>query len=83
MEIVFAVLKVVDICYASRISSAALTDLELLLQCVFQDFKSVYLDEKITPKMHYFLIHTRLIKQVEPLAQFCYMRFEAKRKYCT
>ena len=49
-------LKVVDICCAPRISSAALTDLELLLQCFFQDLKSVYLNEEITPKMHYLLI---------------------------
>ena len=76
-------LKVVDICYAPRISSAALTDLELLLQCFYQDFKLVYLDEKITPKMYYLLIYTRLIKQVGPLAQFCCMRCEAKHKYCT
>ena len=49
-----------DICCAPRVSSAALTDLELLLQCFFQNFKLVYLDEKITPTMHYLLIKVKV-----------------------
>ena len=74
-------LEIVDICCAARISRATLTDLEVSLQCFFHELKTVYPNEKITPKMHFLLMYPRLIKKAGPLVQFSCMRFEAKHKY--
>ena len=74
-------LKIVDMCCTPIISLVTVLDLEMSLQCFFNEFRTVYPEETITPKMHNILMYPRLIRKVDPLTQYSCMRFEAKHKY--
>ena len=71
---------IVDICSAPRFSSQTLIDLELSLQCLFNEFAVIFPNRKIIPKMHYLLLYPVFMKKVGPLINLTSMRFESKHK---
>jgi len=74
-------MEVVDLCCCTRLSCDALIDLEVSLQVLLHEFKTVHPNCIVIPKMHFLLLYPYLMKQVGPLSQFSCMRFESKHKF--
>ena len=73
--------EVVDYIMAPRVTKKAIFYLEMNLNILFKEFKSLFPNHRITPKCHYVLHYPRLIVQVGPLIRHWVMRFEAKHHF--
>ena len=73
-------LDILDIVSSPRISSDSLLDLEVLLKEFVTEFKRLFPNCAVTPKMHYLLLYPHFIKKIGPLVLFSCMRFESKHK---
>ena len=73
-------LEILDIVSSPRVSNDSVTELEVLLQEFFREFKRLYPTLAIIPKMHFLLLYPQFIREIGPLALYSCMRFEAKHK---
>lgn len=80
-ECFISIIKIMSLCFAHKISSAAVVYLRQAIKDHLSLFKTVYEDINIIPKQHYLVHLPSLILKFGPLVRSWCLRFEAKHAY--
>lgn len=79
-ELLLKFREIVDIVFASEMTSARLVYLEMLVQTFLNEPTDRYGPGAVTPKLHFMVHYARFVREVGPLRHFWSMRFEAKHQ---
>lgn len=73
--------EIVSIIFAPKIERDTISYLHGLIIIMMNDFKRIFPNIRITPKMHYMTLYPRLIEEIGPLIRHWCMRYEAKHRF--
>ncbi|XP_019860559.1 PREDICTED: uncharacterized protein LOC109588897 [Amphimedon queenslandica] len=73
--------EIVDNIFGPKCSSKSLDHLDHLIRLFLTQFKTLYPDQSIIPKMHYLIHYPSCMRRFGPLSRHWCMRFEAKNNY--
>lgn len=74
-------MHIVDILFAPVTSKGLAMYLKVLIRDFLEEFKALFPESSIIPKMHFMVHYPRCIVRLGPLVRHWCMRFEAKNSY--